>query len=272
MGFVGTFRDWPGLRPGLRGLGRAGVKGSVVAGPASPGSLATLGAEMPRTDVGSVEKALLLAERSLAAVGLGGAITLGRHDFFELTRPPTPSRCPEGLAIRTAGEADLDGVCAVAETPPRLVVERLRRGDLVYIGVLDGRVSCHAWFHRGPRPFTEDQPPLARWALDAATFWSYGGAAAETRGSGTFVDVFQTALADLFRLHGAERVQCRIRRTNIIAALLHERIGFQRVGTMTGFGTPWLRSLVWLGPPVVPYVLGPNSATAIAIPPPLRRP
>ena len=261
MGIVGTLRELPGLRLRVR-----------LRTPGFGGKAATLGDEMRRADLGPMEKALFIAERSLAAVGLGDAVALGRHDFFELDQPPTPGRRPEGLAIRTAGEADLEGVCAVAETPPRLVLERLRRGDLVYVGVVDGRVLCHAWFHRGPRPFTEDQPPLARWALDATTFWSYGSAAAEARGSGFFVDVFQTALADLFRLHGAGRVQCRIRRTNAIAALLHERIGFHRVGTMVGFGTPWLRSLVWLGPPARSFVLGPNSATALSIPPAAQAP
>jgi hypothetical protein len=245
MGIVGTLRDLPALR------GRASL----------------FGKEMRRADIGAVEKTLLVAERSLVALGLGRAVTVGRHDFFELTRPPTPRRAPDGLEIRTAGVSDLEGLCAVAETPPRLVDERLRRGDVVYVGVADGRVACHAWFHRGPKPFTEDQTPLARWDLAAGTFWSYGAAAIESRHSGHFVDVFQTALADLFRLHGAERVQCRIRRTNAIAALLHEQIGFVRVGSLTGFATPWLRSLVWLGTPARTFMLGPNSAQAIHIPP-----
>jgi hypothetical protein len=246
MGIVGTWREWPGLRARLRGH---------------------TDGQPDHISVSSVEKALLIAERSLAIVGQGAGVTLGRHDFFELDSAPMPPEIAPGLAIRTAGEDDLEGVCAVAETPPRLVLERLRRGDLVYIGVAGGRVTCHAWFHRGPRPFTEDQPHLARWALDETTFWAYGGAAVESRGSAFFVDVFQTALADLFSLHGARRVLCRIRRTNAIAALLHERLGFRRIGCIAGVGTPWLRSLVWLGPPTRTFILGPNSATTVDIPP-----
>jgi hypothetical protein len=213
-----------------------------------------------------------VAQRSLAVIGLGEHFSVGRHDIESLTEPPAPVNAVEGMTIRTAGEGDLEGVCAVDETPPRLVLERMRRGDLVYVGVTDRRVVCHAWFHRGPRPFTEDEPMLARWALPARTFWSYAGATApEARRLGLLPQVLRTGLVDLFELHGAAQVLCRVSRANTMSLLLHERLGFKRLGTVTVVASPWGRSLVWLGasPGSISkrFVLGPNSQESIGLPP-----
>jgi hypothetical protein len=228
----------------------------------------TFSVQLRRGDLAPVDKALVLAQRSLAAAGLDEHLSIGRHDIYQLEAPPPILRGSGDLAIRTASDSDLDGVCAVDDTPPALVLERLRRGDLLYLGARDGRVLCHVWFHRGPRPFIEDEAVLARWALKSTTFWCYGEAAVSAaRASGDFVEVFQTALDDLFKLHGAERVQCRVARADSLSLLLHERLGFKRLGTFSGFSTPWIRSLVWTGPPARSFLIGPNSTRTLLLPP-----
>ena len=106
-------------------------------------------------------------------------------------------------------------------------------------------------FHAGPRPFDEDRPQYAEWDLPPGAFWSYDAAAnAESRASGVFVKVFQTALVSLFREHGAERVMCSVRLANEGSILLHERLGFRRLGVMTAISLPWLKWLRFDAPPV----------------------
>lgn len=236
------------------------------------GKLATIGQALARADLSMTDKAVLLAQRSLAVARLDTRFVVDRHLAFELRDPPKVMRGLRDLVIRTAAARDLAGVCAVNDTPPALIHERLDRGDLVYVGELDGRVLCHVWFHRGPTPFVEDAVWLARWALTRTTFWSYDAAACDdARRSGIFVKVFQRALRDAFELHGADRIQCMIRRHNTMSIAVHERLGFQRLGGFAAIATPWGRSLRWHGNSESGsrriYLLGAHSPQEIPLPP-----
>jgi len=50
----------------------------------------------------------------------------------------------------------------------------------------------------------------------------------EARTSGVFVKVFQIALHDLLTVHGAARVRCLVKASNVASIQLHERTGFRR--------------------------------------------
>jgi hypothetical protein len=229
----------------------------------------SLAEHLLRLDVPGVDKAFVIAQRSLVTLGLGERMAVTRRDVWQLETAPPAGPAGE-LVVRTAAARDLDGVCAVIETPLALVHERLRNGDWVYVGLLDGIVVCHLWFHRGPRPFTEDEHTLARWALPASTVWCFGhGATPVGRDTSLRETLYRTALRDAFTLHGAAAVQTATSSANSASRLLHESLGFRRLGHLMGFATPWLRTVIWQGETTRTYVLGPQSGVAVSFPPAL---
>jgi hypothetical protein len=204
--------------------------------------------ELARTDIDGTARALHIAELSLAATGISPAIGLSHERLFELTIAPKRFRGLRDLTVRVAGPADLPALAALANTPPALIRHRLAHGDLAYVGELDGRMLVHTWFHRGPDPFGEDVPMFPRWALAADTFWSYHAfTLPEARTSGVFVKVFQTALHDLLTTHGAARVRCLVKASNVASTSLHERTGFRLVGSIVALGVGGARLLSWRG-------------------------
>jgi hypothetical protein len=230
---------------------------------------AALRRELARADLSRSDKAVLLSQHAVRLLRLEPRVTVGRLIFFELTTPPKIMRGLRDLVVRRAHEGDIAEVAQVEPTPPALVRERLQRGDLCYVGQLGGRVLCHAWFYRGEKPFAEDQGPYAAWDLAEGTYWSYAAAAsAESRASGVFVKVFQTALAALFQEHGAERVQCTVRFANEGSLLMHERLGFRRLGAITAVTLPLLKWLRFDGMSQVQHWLVPRSQDlALPVPP-----
>lgn len=247
----------PGERPGLAsritdrlgGWTNAWAQGSPLG--AIYGRARRLAQDLRRPDRSTSDKAVLLGQRVLWGAGLSERIRIGRIVFFELRTPPRVFRGMRDLLVRQASRADIAAICAVDGAPEDLVRQRLDRGDLCYVGQLEGRVLCHAWFHRGPSPFEEDRPLYADWMLPPGTYWSFDAAAnAESRASGVFVKVFQTALGALFREHGADRVQCYVRLANEQSLALHDRLGFSRVGVMTAVALPGIKWLRFDAPPL----------------------
>ena len=245
------------LAKGLgRGSGKDGVKDATGASaegktgrpPSMRTKLEVLLQQLRRADFSPADKLVLFTQRALSGVGLDEHITVARQLAYELLTPPKVMRGLRDLVVRQGDMGDLDGLCAVEKTDPLRVRERFDRGDVVFIGQLGGQLLCHVWFHRGPHPFDEDQRIYASWELTHENFWSYAAAATqEAKASGVFVKVFQTALQDLFLNQGAQRVQCLVRHTNDRSVLLHERLGFRRVGTITGVLVPGLKWLHWDG-------------------------
>jgi hypothetical protein len=129
----------------------------------------------------------------------------------------------------------------------RLLEARLARGDLIYLGQLDEQVVCATCFHRGPTPFDEERAIFARWALeDDATFWSYDAMApVPMRALGVVAKLFEVALNEIFEMHGARQVRGFIYDWNQLSLLLHQRMGFSVIATMTAVGLPGVKWLRW---------------------------
>jgi GNAT superfamily N-acetyltransferase len=203
--------------------------------------------ELTREGLDRTTRALRIVELALTAARVAPTISVVRERFYELTAAPPQFRGLRDLKVRLAGPADLAGLTDL-DTTAAFVDRRFARGDLAYVGELDGRVLARAWFHRGPEPFDEDASLLARWAIAPDTFWSYAAfALPEARLSGVFVKVFQTALRELLTVHGGARVQCRVKAANSRSIALHERTGFRLLGTMTAFAVPGARAMSWSG-------------------------
>jgi hypothetical protein len=128
-----------------------------------------------------------------------------------------------------------------------LLEARLARGDLIYLGQLDEQVVCATCFHRGPTPFDEERAIFARWALeDDATFWSYDAMApVPMRALGVVAKLFEVALNEIFEMHGARQVRGFIYDWNQLSLLLHQRMGFSVIATMTAVGLPGVKWLRW---------------------------
>jgi hypothetical protein len=202
--------------------------------------------ELGRTDIDRTARALHIAELSLKAARVGPLIALGHQRLYELTAAPKRFRGLRDLAVRVAGLDDLSALAGLTGASPTRIRERLARGDLAYVGELEGRMLAHSWFHRGPEPFCEDLPLFPRWAIPADTFWSYHAyTLPEARTSGVFVKVFQIALHELLTTRGAARVRCLVKVSNRASVQLHERMGFHRLGTVVAFCVPGARLVSW---------------------------
>ena len=223
--------------------------------------------QLARNDLPAADKAALFVERALARTGLHRVLVVGRHNIYELADPPRVPRGLRDLVVREATVADSAALASVTGASALLMRARLMRGDLAFVGTLDGRVLCHAFFHRGPEPFREDEGCLAPIALGADGWWSYDAAAVpDAQTSGVFVKVWTTALRELFE-RGAASVQSRVQRTNVRSMLMHERVGFHHLGTLLALATPFGRVLHWeAGATTVTRVAGWRSAP-IAFPP-----
>src|SRR6185295_8692470 len=179
--------------------------------------------EWARADLDRKTRTLRVAELALVATHLAPAIAVVHERFYELTKAPPQFRGLRDLTVRMAGPADAATLATLDTTRPE-IDRRFARGDLVYVGELEGRLLAQSWFHRGPEPFDEDAALLARFALADDTFWSFAAyALPEARLSGVFVKVFQTALREIMTVHGAARVRCRVKATNTRSITLHER-------------------------------------------------
>ena len=207
---------------------------------------------MQREDLTTGDKAAVFIANAISAAHLFPHVEIIRAAIYELTAPPRSAlRGLRDLQVRQGTPDDLPRLVGLGEEGDNQRDElerRFARGDLCYLGLRGDRVLCQSWFHRGPRPFEEDSPRLALWNLDAQSYWSYAALAAiEARASGIFVKVFHTALTELFKLHGARRVICRVRADNQPSRLLHDRMGFHRLGTLTALLTPVGRVLRYRG-------------------------
>lgn len=204
--------------------------------------------ELRRSDLDRTGRALHMAELSLIAARLWPAVSIGHDRFYELTTAPKLFRGLRDLRVRIAGPDDAAALAALDATPPRLIADRFARGDLAYVGELDGRMLAHSWFHRGPEPFIEDAPDFPRWDIPADTYWSYHAfTLPEARTSGVFVKLFQTALRELLVDRGAARVRCRVKIANAPSVMLHQRFGFEVLGTLVALLVPGARVLLWRG-------------------------
>ena len=204
--------------------------------------------ELRRDDVGLTARALRVAELSLRAIRVWPAVTIGHERFYELTCAPRQFRGLRDLGVRLARPDDAAAMSALDGTPRARIAERFARGDLGYVAEHDRRILAHSWFHRGPAPFDEDVPLFPRWDVPADAFWSYNAfTLPEARASGVFVKLFQTALRELLTDRGAARVRCRVKVTNVLSVMLHERLGFATLGTLITVAIPGARLLSWQG-------------------------
>jgi hypothetical protein len=142
---------------------------------------------------------------------------------------------------------DVPAVAVLDDRRQGLFQERLRRGDLVYVGELEGEIVCATCFHPGPSPFDEEKTTFARWRLDEpSTFWSYDAMARPAvRSLGVVAKLFSVALAEVFGPRGGRRVRGFIHHWNQPSILLHLRMGFRVLGTLTAVGIPGLKWLRW---------------------------
>ncbi len=201
-------------------------------------------------DLSASDKAVVLARSLLRVSRLSRMVLVGRHVFFCLNAPPKVFRGLRDVVVRRAHAEDLEALCSVETSDPALLRSRFDRGDPCYVGLVGHKLICHVWFHRGPSPFHEDDRLMASWGLAPDTFWSYAAATSpESRSSGIFVKVFQEALGELFHEQRAAQVLCLVRHDNVGSLLLHERLGFCRLGTLTSMGLIGRgpRILIWRG-------------------------
>jgi hypothetical protein len=198
-------------------------------------------------DAPAKEKLFLLARSGSKSLHLAPALSVERCVVVEAQQPPKMTRGLSDLVIRRAEEADIPAVAALDSRPPALFRKRLARGDFVYLGQLDGKTVCHTCYHQGPTPFEEERRTLALWALeDASTFWSYDAwAPVELRTAGVVAKLFVKSLNELFNAHGARRVRGFIHDWNKPSRILHERMGFTTLGTVTAVGLAGMKWVRW---------------------------
>jgi GNAT superfamily N-acetyltransferase len=225
--------------------------------------------QLVREDLNAASRALHIAERSLMAAGLWPSVSVSHERFYELTSAPRQFRGLRDLQIRLGTRDDTAAMTALDGTPGWRIEDRFARGDLAYVGVHDGRLLAHSWFHRGPDPFGEDRPLLPRWEVPADAFWSYNAfTLPAARASGVFVKLFQTALRELIVDRGAARVRCRVKAANAASRSLHERFGFAPLGTLIALSVPGARVLAWEGSGLTRRWIEPRDTTAVmALPP-----
>ena len=231
--------------------------------------LAILSHEITRRDNDLPDKLLRISQRGVGMLGASPHVDVSRRLIFELTKAPKPFRGMKDLVIRRGTIDDLRPLSTIDHTDESLVRSRLARGELAYVGELDGEILCHTWFHPGPTPCDEDRDTGASWALDANTFWSYNGASkAEARMSGVFVKLFQNALHEVFEVHGASRVHGFIHDTNLPSIRMHERLGFTCLGALVVVAVPGFKWLRWDGSGTSrQWVVRRSRDFAIAFPP-----
>ena len=204
--------------------------------------------ELRRDDASLGEKLLHVADRASRALRLAPHVSVNRRIFVQIEKPPAVTRGLRDLVIRHGTLADLEPLATIDDTDRALVRDRFARGDLAYVGELDGAILCHTWFHRGPTPFEEDREHAAAWGLDADTYWSYNGAATTAaRSSGVFVKMFQIALQELFGTYAAVQVQGFIRDDNQQSLIMHDRLGFSAPGALSTVVLPFARWHRWEG-------------------------
>lgn len=201
--------------------------------------------ELRRPGVTTGDRLFRLTQRTLRSTGLAPHVDVNRCVIVDLTAPPKVARGLSDLVVRRGEERDVPAFCAIDATPHELARARLARGDIVYVGQLDGELVAHTWFHHGPTPFEEERRLFAVWQLDASTFWSYHGVALpEYRTSGVFAKLFQIGLRELFEKEGAKHVQGFIHHWNEPSIAMHLRLGFVVIGTVTAVVLPthkWVR-------------------------------
>jgi GNAT superfamily N-acetyltransferase len=203
-------------------------------------------AELARDDIDRTSRALRVAEMSLAAARLSPVISVGHERFYELTCAPKQFRGLRDLVVRPASADDAPQLSALDDTPGWRFTERFARGDIAYVGALDGKILAQSWFHRGPAPFDEDVPHFPRWEVPADAYWSYHAyTLPEARATGVFVKLFQTALRELLVDRGGARVRCRVKIANAPSVALHERLGFTALGELVAVSIPGARLLAW---------------------------
>lgn len=208
--------------------------------------LAGLGAELRRPGATAAGKLFRITQRAARALHLAPAFNLARCVIVETDRAPRPTRGLADLIVRRGEERDVPALASVDGRDPAHFRARLARGDLVYLAQLDDEILCHSWLHRGPSSFDEERSIFARWALDDATFWSYDAMTRpEARLSGVAARLFEVMLRDVFAVHGARRVRGFIYDDNRPSLLLHERMGFTAVATVTALALPLVKWVRW---------------------------
>jgi hypothetical protein len=225
--------------------------------------------ELRREGVSPGDRLLRLAQRTLRSTGLAPHVDVNRCVIIDLTAPPKVASGFSDLVVRRGEERDVPAVCAIDATPQALARARLARGDVVYVGEIDGALVCHTWFHRGPAPFDEERRLFAVWRLDASTFWSYHGVALpEYRTSGVYAKLLQVALRELFDNERASHVQGFIHHWNEPSIAMHARLGFSILGTVTAVALPTHKWLRWEGPGISRrWLLRRGSDFALSFPP-----
>jgi GNAT superfamily N-acetyltransferase len=232
------------------------------------GKLDGLSEEWRRRGNSRRDKLLRVTQRSVRALGLEPAFEIGRCRIVELTKTPKLMRGFSDLTARLATHRDIPGLSSVVGADPVLLRARFDRGDLCHVGEVEGQILCHTWFHPGPKPFEEERAMFARWAVDATTFWSYDAMTRpEARSAGIFVKVFSVALRAAFEVHGARRIQGFIHHTNEASLMMHERLGFAVLGTVTSVALPGVKWVEWHGGGVAKrWVLRRNGDFAMSFP------
>jgi hypothetical protein len=193
------------------------------------------------------QKLFRVLQKGTHSLHLTPSIIIERAVMVETRQPPKPTRALSDLAIRRAGSSDISALAALDNRSVSLLEARLSRGDLIYLGQLDDQVVCATCFHRGPAPFDEERKIFARWDLENdSTFWSYDAMAPmEMRALGVVAKLFEVALKEIFEVHGARQVRGFIYDWNHLSLLLHQRLGFSVIATMTAVGFPGLKWLRW---------------------------
>jgi hypothetical protein len=211
-------------------------------------TLAGLAEEWARPETSIPDKLLRIAQRGAQTAGLAPTIGIGRCVIVELTEAPRPMRGFSDLEVRRAAAADVPQMCRLDNADPALYRARLDRGDMAYVGLVDGEVLCQTWFHRGPTSFDEERSSFVRWALDPASCWSYDAMTrADARASGVFVKLFQHALREVLALPGVRRIQGFIHHANEPSLKMHQRLRFSVLGTLTTLAIPGLKWVHWSG-------------------------
>jgi hypothetical protein len=145
-----------------------------------------------------------------------------------LSAQKTLARTPRSFVVRTATVAD---VTALGEyyAAPRLVQDRIQRGDLCAMTLCQDRIGAAVWIAIGPNEYREDWEDLrCSFRCPAGTGFTYDGKGTKLGAWGTMM----VRLPELLRGTGITELYTAIDCNNWHSSDTHRSLGYAHVGLL----------------------------------------
>jgi hypothetical protein len=150
----------------------------------------------------------------------------------------TAKRVPRVFTVRQAAPEDLPALQEFLAAP-QLARDRLERGDVCLVSLVDDRIAAAVWLALGPNQYHEDWEELrCIFSFPAGVAWSYDGRGAKLGAWGSLM----ARLGQFAQELGADEIYCIIDYSNRPSIDSHLSLGCQRMGLVVSallFGVPF---------------------------------